>query len=313
LGWELIYRTHLRGRGPDYALFPSDTPLDAALQAGRLNPDFWKHPVVLADAKAWHVALDRPTITAQQREYPPEQIEWYLNNSFVPYAILTNGRIWRLIPRQHDPGQPRFQTYFECDLPKLLDERISQPEKLPNLWSGFEDFLQFFLFFSPVGFASTVERPSLVERARAGSGHYRIGVGDGLKQRVFEALKLCIEGFLTFPSNSLDPTADLERCRYNSLVLLYRLLFVLYAEDRKLLPYGVDRPYTENRSLGRFRDDIAEKLDRIRERREPDYQSEEVTLWPDLLSLFHLIDEGASRYRVPPTTGVCLMVMRTRS
>lgn len=303
LGWKLIYQTHLRGRRPDYALFPDDSSLESSLQAGRLNQDFWKYPTLLADAKAWHVALDRPVITDQQREYPPEQIEWYLNNSYLNYAILTNGRRWRLIPRVMDPGQPRFDTYFECDLDKLLNERIEQANRLPNIWHGFHDFVQFFLFFSPMGFIGTLEKAPLIERSRTGSGHYRVGVGDGLKQRVFEALRLCIEGFLSYESNKLDPGTDLERCRSNSLVFLYRLLFVLFAEDRRLLPYGVDRAYTENRSLGRLRDDITAKLERIQKKREPDYGRTEVTLWGDLLSLFLLIDEGAPRYKVPPYNG----------
>jgi hypothetical protein len=37
--------------------------------------------------------------------------------------------------------------------------------------------------------------------------------------------------------------------------------------------------------------------------REPDYGGNEVTLWTDLLALFFLVDEGASRYRVPPYNG----------
>jgi type I restriction-modification system DNA methylase subunit len=303
LGWKLIYQTHLRGRKPDYALFLDNAALDASLQAGRAHSDFWKYATVLADAKAWHVALDRPTITDQQREYPPEQIEWYLNNSLLNYGILTNGKRWRLIPRRYDPGQPRFQTYFECDLASLLDSRLSQSTRLLTLWEGFDDFIQFFLFFAPSGFTSTLERPALVERARTGSSHYRIGVGDGLKQRVFEALRLCIEGFLSHEPNKINAKTGLEECRYNSLVLLYRLLFILYAEDRKLLPYGVDRAYTENRSLGRFRDEIANRLDRIRERRQADYQGGEATLWPDLHNLFLLIDDGAARYNVPPYNG----------
>ncbi len=303
LGWKLIYQTRLRGRKPDYALFLDDSSLDASLAAGRLSSSFWKYPTLLADAKAWHVPLHRPTITSQQREYPPEQIEWYLNNSLVNYAILTNGRLWRLIPRQYEAGQPRFQTYFECDLAKLLDERANQLDLLPNLWSGFEEFVQFLFFFSPIGFQSTADRIPLVDRARTGSGYYRVGVGDGLKSRVFEALRLAIEGFLNYEPNDLSAEAHLEHCRYNSLVLLYRLLFVLYAEDRKLLPYGVDRAYTENRSLSRFRDLIATRLDRIRDNREPDFGSNEVTLWSDLLSLFHLIDEGAGRYKVPEYDG----------
>lgn len=151
LGWKLIYQTHLRGRKPDYALFLDDGALDASLRVNRRSMDFWKYPSMLADAKAWHVPLDRPTVTAQQREYPPEQIEWYLNSSNLEYAILTNGKLWRLIPRKLDPGQPRFETYFECDLASLLADRASQPESLFNTWKGFDDFFQFFLFFSPVG------------------------------------------------------------------------------------------------------------------------------------------------------------------
>lgn len=303
LGWKLIYQTHLRGRRPDYALFADDHALDASLKTNHLSSEFWKYPTMLADAKAWRVPLDRPTITAQQREYPPEQIEWYLNNSGLDYAILTNGRLWRLIPRQYDPGQPRFQTYFQCDLASLLDDRISEPDRLFNMWSQFDDFLQFVLFFSPIGLTATTETVSLIQRARTGSGHYRVGVGEGLKQRVFEALRLSLEGFLSHGPNALKSDVDLEECRYNSLVLLYRLLFILYSEDRKLLPYGADRAYTQNRSLGRFRDEIATRLDRVSERREPDFDKSATNLWTDLSSLFLLVDEGAARYKVPPYNG----------
>ena len=66
--------------------------------------------VMVADAKAWAISLDRKATIDAKREYPPEQIEWYLNNSQLDYAILTNGRLWRLVPRQHDPGQARFQN-----------------------------------------------------------------------------------------------------------------------------------------------------------------------------------------------------------
>lgn len=303
LGWPLIYQTHLRGRKPDYALFKREADLDAALAAGHLEAEFWKHPVALADAKAWHVSLDRPGVVNARREYPPEQIEWYLNNSRLDYAILTNGRLWRLIPREHDGGQPRFQTYLECELPKLLEDRLAHEDVFPHAWEGFGDFLRFYLFFSPVALRATVNRPSLAQRARRGSNEYRLGVGEGLKQRVFDALGTCIEGFLSHPQNGLSPARDIEQCRQESLILLYRLLFILFAEDRKLLPFGVDRAYTDNRSLGRFREDIAERLDRVKEGRESDYPPEETGIWADLHSLFDLIDSGAARYKVPAYNG----------
>ena len=72
LGWKLKYQTHLRGRGPDYALYLNDDALDASLQEDRTSSAFWRHPTALADAKAWHISLDRPSIVRSKREYPPE-------------------------------------------------------------------------------------------------------------------------------------------------------------------------------------------------------------------------------------------------
>lgn len=143
LGWELNYQTFLRGRKPDYALFLTNEAYDSALRAGPRTPEYWEHPALLADAKAWDRPLARPSVVNNQREYPPEQIEWYLNNSLQDYAILTNGRLWRLVPRQHEPGQRRFQTDLECDLPRLLDDRLrlleeheTQTGRLFETWSG---------------------------------------------------------------------------------------------------------------------------------------------------------------------------------
>ena len=117
LGWHLKYQTFLNRREPDYALFLTDDDLTAAVNAGRTSPEFWEHAVAVADAKAWHVSLDRPTRIGGTREYPPEQIEWYLNHSLRDFGILTNGRLWRLVPRVLGPAKPRFQTYLEVDLP----------------------------------------------------------------------------------------------------------------------------------------------------------------------------------------------------
>jgi hypothetical protein len=98
LGWTLKYQPHLKGRDPDYALFIDESSLEAALQESRTAPEFWNFATVVADSKAWHIRLDRPTKNQNKREYPPEQIEWYLNSSKLSYGILTNGKLWRLIP-----------------------------------------------------------------------------------------------------------------------------------------------------------------------------------------------------------------------
>jgi len=312
IGWKLKYQVLLRNRKPDYALYLDDESLRLSLEAGHKSLDLWKYPKVLADAKSWERSLDRPATIKRrrkhEREYPPEQIEWYLNASEVGHAILTNGRLWRLIPRLLTPEQPRFETYLECDLPKILDAWQGDAARsgaagLLERSEAVNDFLRFYFFFSPVAFRSVPGRPSLLERAIEGSSAYRLGVGEGLKERVFEALRLSIEGFLKFSPNGLDPKRDLQTCHNQSFVLLYRLLFIMYAEDRGLLPFGKNRLYTENRSLGRYRDEITGRLERIEEGREDEYSCDSTAIWRDLYGLFDLIDGGRAIYDVPAYNG----------
>lgn len=306
LGWHLKYQTFLNRREPDYALFLTDDDLTAAVNAGRTSPDFWEHAVAVADAKAWHVSLDRPTRIGGTREYPPEQIEWYLNHSLRDFGILTNGRLWRLVPRVLGPAKPRFQTYLEVDLQALLENLTPAGNQLELGPSGpeFDDFVRFYLLFSPLGFASTVVRKPLIQRAVEGSSEYSIGVGEELRDRVFEALRLCVEGFLSRRKNALDPQQDLQACQEHSLIFLYRLLFILYAEDRGLLPYRRNQTYTNNRSLARHRDDVAACLDQVRRGLlSADYPRDETALWDDLQDLFDLIDRGHGRYGVHAYNG----------
>ena len=301
LGWTIIYQTRLRGRKPDYALFLDEHAKDLALQAGKSSEAFWRFPALVADAKAWHVKLDRPTFVNNQREYPPEQIEWYLNGSLLTYGILTNGCLWRLVPREHAADQPRFQTYLECNLARLLTDYSGAD--LVERETLFREFLCFYLFFGPVGFSPASPRTPLIQRATTGSSEYRVGIGQDLRMRVFEALRLCIEGFLKYAPNRLDPLSDLSLCREQSFIFLYRILFVIYAEDRQLLPYRRNKLYTENRSLGRYRDEIASRLDSLGRRGVEDFEDDSTALWEDLASLFDLIDSGKKRYGVPAYNG----------
>lgn len=302
LGWKLIHQTFLQGRKPDYALFVDDAHLDSALRVDHKDTTFWKFPRVVADAKAWHVPLNRPSYVNNQKEYPPQQIEWYLDRSRLDFGILTNGGLWKLIPREHGPQQRRFQTYLECDLAALLrDWRKAKTIIERNQLT--DEFLQFYLFFGPAGHRTTERLKPLIFRAIQGSSEYRVGVGEGLKERAFEALRLCIEGLLNFAPNDLIAAVDLERCRNESFILLYRLMFIMYAEDRQLLPYRTNQTYTKNRSLARHRDEIAGRLDRARDGEEEDFSRESTGIWDDLQSLFDLVDGGHKRYGVPEYNG----------
>ena len=270
-----------------------------------MSPNFWSHAAAVADAKAWHVNLDRPSGKGANREYPPEQIEWYLNHSLREYGIITNGRLWRLVPRVLGPTKPRFQTYIEVDLPALLNSVMPSGQlQLGPGGRALDDFLRFYLLFSPAGFGSLHGRKPLLDRAVAGSSEYSLGVGEELKDRVFEALRLCVEGFVKYAPNHLDPVTDLAACQQNSLTFLYRLLFIMYAEDRGLLPHRINQTYTNNRSLARHRDDIAARLSDVeRGFKAMDFSTNKTDLWSDLRDLFDLIDRGHRSYGVQAYNG----------
>lgn len=303
LDWKIVYQTFLRGRKPDYALFLDDKAHRAAVTAGRDSTDYWNHPKLLADAKVWHISLDRPSVVNEKREFPPEQIEWYLDKSRLDFAILTNGKFWRLIPRELSHDQPRFETYLEVDLPSLI-ETATVSTDLFQRERAVDDFVRFYLFFGPHAYREIEGRVPLVKRAMTGSSEYRLGVGEDLKERVFEALRLCIEGFLKHSPNKLDPTQDLAQARAQSFILLYRLLFILYAEDRGLLPYRKNKAYTENRSLGRTRDEIAGPLDRAAiNAKNESFDVKSTAMWDDLKLLFDIINSGKKPYGVPAYNG----------
>jgi hypothetical protein len=305
LGWKIKYQTWLQRREPDYALFEDDESLEAALALRRTSDAFWSRPKIVADAKAWHVSLDRPMQVHHRREYPPEQMEWYLDRSRLDWGILTNGKLWRLVPRQLGPLQRRFQTYLEVDLAGLLESWVSPRSRtdVAERTAHFTDFLHFFLFFGPAGSHETLERRSLIRRAVEGSSEYRLGVSEGLKGQAFEALRVCIEGFLAYGPNGLEPARDLLLCREQGFILLCRLLFILFAEDRRLLPYKVNRVYTSNRALGRLRDEVARRMEAVRQRIDDDFDRNSTALWDDLDTLFDLIDSGSARYDVPAYNG----------
>ncbi len=303
LGWTPNYQTFLQGRKPDYALFHSDDALDSALAAGGKSPEFWDHATIVADAKAWSVSLDRRITSADQREFPPQQMEWYLDRSRLPFGILTNGQRWRLIPRERQPYQGRFDTYFEFRLCELLDRWLDRKRHLLEQQQLQEDFLQFFLFFSPNAFVAAPGRQPLVVRAIGGSSEYRLGIGDDLRERAFDAVRLCMQGLLDFAPNELTAADHLELCRLESFTLIYRLLFILYAEDRGLLPFRTNTLYTNNRSLGRFRDEIHGQLGTARKSSSLDYPKDQTNLWSDLRDLFDLVDRGNGRYGVPAYNG----------
>jgi hypothetical protein len=88
----------------------------------------------------------------------------------------------------------------------------------------------------------------------------------------------------------------LEEVRQSALVLLYRLLFVVYAEDRALLP-DKQEPY-QSYSLTTMRGDITERKGKGQV-----FSATIATCWQKLTAVFKAIAEGDDDLGVPPYNG----------
>ena len=91
--------------------------------------------------------------------------------------------------------------------------------------------------------------------------------------------------------------ASLPEVHKAALIFLYRLLFVLYAEDRGLLPVN-DSRYDDYGLRKRVRDDIARRMgDR------DTYSAHATTYYDHLTTLFRIIDQGDASIGLPPYNG----------
>ncbi|MCB0176494.1 MAG: N-6 DNA methylase, partial [Anaerolineae bacterium] len=281
---QVALQTPFGTRQPDYVLYPGEAerkaapnrPLNAADLAGAL---------AVADAKAWERDLDRGVGRAKVlSDNPSLQIYVYINYSGLDWGILTNGRQWRLV--QRDTAE-KLDVYYEVDLPALIEQQNA------------DAFKYFALFFRREAFTAPPGREPFLNRVLAQSRAYSRGVSDTLKEQVYEALRYLAQGFLDLPANRLDPTpATLQAIFDNSLIVLYRLLFILYAESRGLLPVPANRLYTASYSLDALKRRIVRELTQG----QPAAASM-TTFWQQLRQLWQVIDQGNPDLAVPAYNG----------
>ncbi len=236
---------------PDYVFYRDETSLEENKGKKLTEAILQSRAFAIGDAKYWNCPLDIAIkADGKDRELfinknPSYQIAFYILHSGLEWGILTNGRFWRLY---HKNTAHQLDHYYEVDLPALLTS------------GDVEQFLYFYAFFRRAAFD---QHPLSIAAILKESIDYSQGISDALKKQVYESLRHVAQGFLDYPSNQLtpdDPTT-LKEIYDNSLILLYRLLFILYAEARNLLPIYDSDLYSEDYSLRSMTQAIARDLD----------------------------------------------------
>jgi len=261
-------------RKPDYVFVVTENEA-RALTSEIYAPEQIAHALAVGDAKRWGVNLDQ---SAPGQRNPAQQIDEYLRYSELPWGILTDGRTWRLYHRDSS----KYNSYYAVDLDHLLES------------GNVDAFLYFYAFFRRKAFTS-----GWLRKVLAGSEDFAQKLTDKLEDEVYEALEMIAQGFLDYRRNRLsaDP-ATLRNIYEQSLVLLYRLLFIFYAESREILPLHANDEYTDRRSLNAIKRAVAHALD-FAQTLNPDTDE----IYGRLKYLFFAIDAGDERLDMPPYNG----------
>ncbi len=307
LGWSYIVQAKSKKSGqitrPDYALFADEASRDAAYQHQGDNDAFYSHAMAIGEAKYWERPLSQQDSsgreTWQAASNPSHQMVSYLVGTRAPWGILTNGRVWRLYSREVSSTASEF---YEVDLAAIFSPPLHDEER----GSGGEDldaFKRFWLFFRRDAFLPDAQGKSFVQRVHEGSATYARHISDTLKELVFEEVMPEIAGgFVAYRYQQLgireETEESLRQIYQASLSLLYKLLFLLYAEARGLLPMA--NPGYREASLTSTAQWAAERLDRNL----PLSRATHATARYDaLLALFHRVDQGDPSLGVPRYNG----------
>lgn len=182
----------------------------------------------------------------------------------------------------------RDATYTELTLPLLRDEQ-----------AGYLTLL-----FS----ANALTQGGAAAQIREASADYAAALATRLRERVYDQV---VPTLATAVATKVDADVDLAAAYRTALTILFRLLFLGYAEAQRLLPYRRNAEYTDNSLAIRARR-LAEAHnhgdnlgfdDPLTEVVESATDTVQTDLWDSCTALFRVVDKGHPRWGVPAYNG----------
>ncbi len=251
----------------------------------------------------WDRWLDGPDLhdVDTPEENPGACVVTALDQGQADWIIVTNGRLWRLYSKH---AHARATNFYEVDLAEAL---TASGDTDPN-----EAFRYWWLFFRLEAFRPIASSTDLwLDVVLRGCREYAKRLGDRLKNRVFLTIfPHLAQGFLEDRKLRLgmkkEPNEDeLEDIFEATLTLLYRLLFLLYAESRDLLPIR-EAPYFAA-SLKKIKEEIEDKAgvaeSEVAEKLEKAFSAKDAKIYDRLCKLFQAMDSGDPVLNVPTYNG----------
>ncbi|WP_214105211.1 Eco57I restriction-modification methylase domain-containing protein [Acrocarpospora catenulata] len=195
----------------------------------------------------------------------------------LPWVIVVRGSRLRLHPVDPAVGvgrQSQGETYAELDLALLRDDAAG--------------YLH--LLFSPRALGPN----GTVHDILRASSQFAADLGGRLRERVYHDVVPSLAVAIARQTRAVTE-GELQEAYQHALVILFRLLFTAYAEDRGLLPYGRNEHYTRHaaKTLARnFTTDPNQAFD-----------PSATALWDDMAAVWQAIDCGNQGWNVPAYNG----------
>ena len=282
LGWATVNQQSIIVQGkqakPDWCLL-----LDADQANGLMVDADHARITAICESKAWDKTLD--TGKADRESNPHHQLQDYLSTLRVRFGILTNGRIWRLYDTNKITAK---KSFIALDLEAICAMRPGAEQH--------EALALFAFFFGRHTFVppAVAGERTAIEQAIAASADFTLDVEENLKaviygyageDSLFEIMGRAIQ--------RANPKASMAAVYENSVVLLFRLLFVVYFEDKNhdLL---ARHPFYKRFSLGQIFLNLRNMADADRQRHDGVHA---------LKKLFEMLDEGAEDIDIPLFNG----------
>ncbi|MEC5292810.1 MULTISPECIES: Eco57I restriction-modification methylase domain-containing protein [unclassified Aurantimonas] len=301
LGWtESLRQQNLTMRGrddvPDGILFVDAAAKDRAVA----HPEEWRRyafGATIVESKRWNRPLDRRSEQRAEVTAPSTQMLRYLRrvddltNGSMRWGILTNGARWRLY---FSGARSVSEDFFEIDLAAVL----AIPGHNEGLFAMTPDeqahwLKVFMLMFRRDAFLPGPDHRTFHQRALDDGRFYEEKVAQNLSDLVFGTVfPQLAQGIAT-----AAPEAELHEVRDAALILLYRLLFILYAEDRDLLPVR-DARYDDYGLRERVRLDVGRRKDAG-----DVFSATAARYWSTIDDLCRAIDAGDADIGLPPYNG----------
>ena len=302
LGWTASLRQqNLSAAGrqdvPDGLLFQDDPAKDRANGC----TEEWKRyafGLAVVESKRWRRPLDRRSDRRGEDTAPSTQMLRYLRRvddlttGALRWGILTNGARWRLY---YQGARSVSEQFFELDLAANLDLPGHNEGLFALTDAERHHWLKVFvLVFRREAFVAGPSDPrTFHQRAIEDGRFYEERVAANLSERVFGQIFPGLARAIA----AAAPEAPLPDVREAALILLYRLLFILYAEDRDLLPVR-DTRYDDYGLREKVRGDIGRRKDR-----EDVFSTSAARYWSAFDDLCRAIAHGDASIGLPAYNG----------